>query len=322
MEAVTIQGEKIKQLFEVLKDILEDVNLVFGPEGIQINTFDPEKVAYVKAFLLADKFDRYKCPHPIHVGIPMSTLYKTLKPLGSNTDLVLKIDSSMPDHLYICMCNEESKHLYETTLRLKLIPPEKTNVPVISFNRYMSLSSKKMQEDIGVLSNLLSAIDETEKIVDIEMLDNQLRFTVEGDFGISSISISPTHGGLSVKHLNIDPLSDLHVFDGESPVSDTVGTKRTQQETEEEKEDKEEEDDLGASIAASVDRIKENSVSSEESVKFPFNLKYIKYFTKSALFSQRVRICLRPGLPLVLQYTVGTLGHVCFLLGKAVADEM
>ena len=79
MKLVTIQASAIKSTFEVLKDILNDVNVYFNPDGMTITSLDTARVALVDVFLSADNFDEYTCENPIIAGINIPTPSSFLK---------------------------------------------------------------------------------------------------------------------------------------------------------------------------------------------------------------------------------------------------
>ena len=79
MKLVTIQASAIKSTFEVLKDILNDVNVYFNPDGMTITSLDTARVALVDVFLSADNFDEYTCDNPIIAGINITNTFKLLK---------------------------------------------------------------------------------------------------------------------------------------------------------------------------------------------------------------------------------------------------
>ena len=56
MKLVTIQASAIKAIFEVLKDILNDVNIYFRSDGMYIVTLDTARSSLVDMFLSADNF--------------------------------------------------------------------------------------------------------------------------------------------------------------------------------------------------------------------------------------------------------------------------
>ena len=50
MKLATIQASAIKSTFEVLKDILNDVNIYFKPDGMYIVTLDTARTSLVDMF--------------------------------------------------------------------------------------------------------------------------------------------------------------------------------------------------------------------------------------------------------------------------------
>ena len=57
MKLKTVQASAFKSLFEVLKDILNDINIYFSPSGIKISTLDTARSALVDIFLSSDNFE-------------------------------------------------------------------------------------------------------------------------------------------------------------------------------------------------------------------------------------------------------------------------
>ena len=51
----TIQASAFRTVFEVLKDIINDVNVYFTPAGVKILTLDTARVTLVHMFLSASR---------------------------------------------------------------------------------------------------------------------------------------------------------------------------------------------------------------------------------------------------------------------------
>ena len=51
MKLVTIQASAVKSTIEVLKDILNDINVYFKPGGVYITTLDTARTSLVDMFL-------------------------------------------------------------------------------------------------------------------------------------------------------------------------------------------------------------------------------------------------------------------------------
>ena len=79
MKLATIQASAIKSTFEVLKDILNDVNIYFKPDGVYIVTLDTARTSLVDMYLSSDNFEEYVCESDVIAGINVSNTFKLLK---------------------------------------------------------------------------------------------------------------------------------------------------------------------------------------------------------------------------------------------------
>ena len=75
MHLKTIQAAALKSVFEVLKDIINDVNVYFTASGIHILTLDTARVTLVHMNLGADNFEEYECPSDITAGLNLANVY-------------------------------------------------------------------------------------------------------------------------------------------------------------------------------------------------------------------------------------------------------
>ena len=116
MKLVTIQASAFKSTFEVLKDILNDVNIYFRPQGMYI--LDTARTSLIDIFLAADNFEEYECTQEeIIAGINISNTFKLLKTITNND--VLKIEINSKEHMDIEISSEAKKT--NTKFQLKLI---------------------------------------------------------------------------------------------------------------------------------------------------------------------------------------------------------
>ena len=94
MELKTVQASAFKSCFEVLKDIINDVNVFFTPQGVSIIALDNAKVALINMNLDADRFEEFSCTSTIKAGINISNFFKILKFITSNDVLTINIQNS------------------------------------------------------------------------------------------------------------------------------------------------------------------------------------------------------------------------------------
>ena len=79
MKLATVQASAIKSTFEVLKDILNDVNIYFKKDGVYVVTLDTARTSLVDMYLSADNFEEYVCEDEVVAGINVSNTFKLLK---------------------------------------------------------------------------------------------------------------------------------------------------------------------------------------------------------------------------------------------------
>ena len=143
MKLVTIQASAIKSTFEVLKDILNDVNIYFKPDGMTITSLDTARVALVDVFLSADNFDEYICENPITAGINITNTFKLLKTITNNDVLSLSVSSK--EFMEIEITSEAKKTITKFQLKLLDINENRIEVPTQNMTTVTTMQSAEFQ---------------------------------------------------------------------------------------------------------------------------------------------------------------------------------
>ena len=197
----TIQASAFKSIFEVLKDILNDVNIIFDKDGMKILTLDTARVALIDLTLSGENFESYECQYETSVGINMANIFKLLKVIGNNDTLEMSVDSG--DVLRIKVENTEKSSSTTFDLKLLDINDDCIEMPNITFESITTLPSMDFQRlcrDMGNISNEVM----------IRRNDNQFVISCEGDFANQSTTIEciekceyDISGVYSLKYLNV-----------------------------------------------------------------------------------------------------------------------
>ena len=139
----TIQASALRTIFEVLKDIVNDVNVYFTPDGVRIQTFDTAKVTLIQMILPAENFEEYTCDAEMIAGLNMTNTHKLLKSVTNNDSLIMRMQGR--DVLEIEIENTV-KHS-TTTFKLKLldINEDDLNVPEIDMDIVTTIPSVDFQ---------------------------------------------------------------------------------------------------------------------------------------------------------------------------------
>jgi proliferating cell nuclear antigen len=203
MKFKTIQASALKSAFEVLKDILNDVNVYFTPKGVQILTLDTARVALIDMFLDASNFEEYYCEANIVAGINVTNMFKLLKFISNNDTLTIEIKTRE----YLDIRIENAIKRSDTRFQLKLldINEDQIEVPNIIMAVVTTMPSIDFQRICRDMNNLAS---------DLVIIRNHQQFIIkcEGDFANQETIIECTDDGkfdgelqgkYSLKYLNL-----------------------------------------------------------------------------------------------------------------------
>ena len=201
MKLVTIQASAFKSTFEVLKDILNDVNIYFRPDGMYVVTLDTARTSLVDMYLAADNFEEYHCEQDeIIAGINISNTFKLLKTITNND--VLQIEIKSKEYMNIEIISETKRTNTKFQLKLLDINESRIEVPDVDMTTVTTLPSADFQRLCRDMSNIGTDIE-------IKRDGKEIRLKCEGDFANQETSIecpdeSPVMSGLySLKYLNI-----------------------------------------------------------------------------------------------------------------------
>lgn len=201
MKLKTIQASAFKAAFEVLKDILNDINIYFDKDGMRILTLDTARVALVDFELQSDNFEEYECGEPVVAGVNVTNMFKLLKTI-SNTD-TLSMELNNRDNIKITIENSAKKSCTKFELKLLDIDEDHIEVPDIPIASVTILPSMDFQRICRDMNNLSSEIE-------IKRAENRLVISCMGDFANQETeldcvdTVKGVYSGVySLKYLNI-----------------------------------------------------------------------------------------------------------------------
>jgi proliferating cell nuclear antigen len=189
VEFKTVQASAIRILFESLKNILSDVNLLITEDGVKLVSMDGAKAAIVYLKLEASQFETYVCKSSIKIGINMISLFKILKSIKNNDVITFYIIENNNTELNIKIENSDKRTKIISVLKLLDIDEDVLNIPDIEFESVMTMPSNDFQTyitDLAIISNVIS----------ISSNETGFRLTAEGDFASQSVIIEETNNGL------------------------------------------------------------------------------------------------------------------------------
>ena len=212
----TVQGSIIRNLFETVKEVLTDVNLIFNDDGIKCTAIDGNKVACIYFKLEADKFEHYVCHEQnVVVGISMQSFYKLIKTITNNDTFSITIYENERHRMKIIIENPDKHAKTISVLRLLDIDQEIITIPDISYDHIITMPCLDFQrhcKDMMTLSHIVTMSckksafmlscsgDFAEQTVEIQnhdsiMISNELQERVDDTFEVS--------GNFSLKYINL-----------------------------------------------------------------------------------------------------------------------
>ena len=119
LEAKTLNATPFRTLFEALKAMITEANLVFSENGLRMAAIDTKQNAFVHLSIPSSSFELYHCEERLVLGVDIPVVQKIIKTakLGDTLSFIVHEDSR--DKLRICIENAErlSKGVYPIPLR-------------------------------------------------------------------------------------------------------------------------------------------------------------------------------------------------------------
>lgn len=178
-EMMTIHSDMIRILFETLKEILQDVNIICDEYGMRITALESTKVAFVNLELYADEIRKdeghYRCDNKVIMGINLPYIYKLIK-MVSKDDIISFYKFENVDKLYIKIENRQKKRANTLEYKLYDLEEQEITLPDDMYHpAKVTLISQDFSKDIKDMSQIGDKIK-------IQTIKNKLLYTCIGDW--------------------------------------------------------------------------------------------------------------------------------------------
>ena len=253
----TLQGNVIRTLIEVLKDVIFEATLIITSSMVKITTMDSSKSSLIYLKLDSSSFEEYTCRRDQNLGVSMINLFKIIKTAGHKNDIVtLFMRRDTPYELGVVIQNEEKRSQTVFHLSLLELDSQDIQIPEFEYQSIVTLPS-------AMLHRLTRDMQQISNFVTMETYKGSLTLSCDGDFAKQSTTFSPLEGDDNV----------------------TVMT------------------------------------SNDDRIRGTFSLKFLCLFGRTASLSSMVSIFIKQDHPLLLEYSIGSLGKLIFLLTPIVDDD-
>lgn len=173
LQLKTVRSSAIRVLFESLKEILTDVNIIFTKEHVKISEMDGSKTAMVYLKLNTSEFEYYYCEKDLILGVNMTSLFKLIKTVNNSDTISFFIEKDRPTKLNIRIENTDKL----TTYKYQLLEIENKDIKIQpkEFDSVITMPSSDFQKICRDMNNMGA-----EK-VEIKSIDDKLVFSCTGD---------------------------------------------------------------------------------------------------------------------------------------------
>lgn len=188
----SIQGNAIRTLFEVLKEIVHDVSLRIDSTGVKLLTMDGARCALVYMKLRADAFEEYVCDGQFTLGLNMSSMFKLVKTSGSHDTITLYMDAATNNELGIRIQNAEKNSVTDFKIKLLDVDEQTIKLPDVEFDSVITMPSAFFQRMCRDMHNISDTMI-------IRSANNQLVLACNGDFARQETVIGEADSGMTMQ---------------------------------------------------------------------------------------------------------------------------
>lgn len=185
----TVQSAALRNLFETLKDVLCDTNILFDENGMKILTMDNNQCVLVSVKLQASSFEVYHCRQRTLCGVHMANLFRLIKSIGSSDTLTLRLTRSEPTKLLIVIDNYDKNTSSTFRLNQLDIDEVRLEIPDTEFESVLTMPSQDFQRICRDMATLSESME-------VSSMDRQLILRAVGDFAEQTTVIGEKESGL------------------------------------------------------------------------------------------------------------------------------
>ena len=186
-----------KQIFESIKDLIDDANFMCSERGISLQAMDSSHVSLVALFLYAAAFEPYHVRRERSLGLSIISLCKIFT-CASKDDIITLQTNAESDDINWSFQNPSQIRKVEFTLKLMDIDTDQLGIPDEEYECMVRMPVRLFQQTCKEIK----IVTDTVKIT---VTDESIAFGGTGDIGVGKI----IHKRNEVNNLNEDNDSEL-----------------------------------------------------------------------------------------------------------------
>ena len=194
----TSKTNPLKNLSELLRDLLTEGNLECTSKGIRLISVSSNRSVLVHLKLHAENFEEYSCNESLTLGLNMEEYFKVVKLVESNETLRYYVTEEDKNTLAIQRYNKEEDIRNTKFIKLMDIPNDNINIPPISYESVIVMSSSRFQK---ICKEIYGFSDK----IEITSIGNVLYFKSPN----TEICIKPTDNNSGIKYESCDNKDEI-----------------------------------------------------------------------------------------------------------------
>lgn len=200
---------EFRSIFDVMKDLVTDVNMIFSAEGVSIMALDPEKVVAVSLHLTTLQKYEFTNDDPLTIGVNMQHIYKTIRGSGPHHIIKMSISPDTPNVLKIILENLSNGVLSTTSLYSLQLSKEQPILPEYTFEAVARIPTSDFLRSVKDLSHgskkiTISATNEDAKHLVLASKGANYLYT-------TLIAICPSENGLEWIYFNQENIHGQYI---------------------------------------------------------------------------------------------------------------
>lgn len=180
------EGFILKKIVDAIKDVVGNINMEIGPNGLSFQAMDVTHIALVTLSLKSEGFTSYRCDKQFPIGIKLPQLHQILKCSDSGDSITLECEAD-PNTLKIVFENNKQEKKSVFNLNLVHFEQESLQIPETNYSSKVSLPSGQFTKMIRELSNLAESIKITTD-------KKSVNFSIKGEACQGEINLAETSG--------------------------------------------------------------------------------------------------------------------------------
>ena len=202
----TVQGRAIKIMFDVLRDIVQEIAVTFTEHDMRIECVNERNNVYASVALVGEQFEQYRVPQPFVVGLHPSAVHKLLKCVSAQDTIAFGVSSARPTEMDVIIKN--STRNMETTCSVTSLdlPEMKIEKPALAHTFQATLKSvqlKDLARDLMQIGDIITITGQHDRTIEFcARRQNMRERVVLGESKTMTVLQAPAAGAVSVTFIS------------------------------------------------------------------------------------------------------------------------